>query len=110
VRQTFLFMLGAILTGCASQPGAMQASNNPHPINQPPITGGASALVFDAPITLGEPEIVVSRDDRGAAAFWGFEDQSSSAYDILTYNRTSTDRGDRYVQDSITEKTGVVQR
>ncbi len=96
----------------------MQSNNISHPItDQPitasarlPITGGASALAFDAPITLGEAQVDVSRSDRGAAAFWGYEQQTSSAYDIFTYNRISSDRGDRYAQDSITEKTGIVQR
>jgi hypothetical protein len=83
----------------------MQTSNIP-----PQMAVASAALVFDAPITLDEAPLDISRSDRGPAAFWGFDQQSTSAYDVFTYNRQSTDRGDRFVQDSYSEKTGIIQR
>jgi hypothetical protein len=83
----------------------MQTVNTPTP-----VAVSSAALVFDAPITLDDAPVDISRSDRGPAAFWGYDQQSTSAYDIVTYNRQSSDRGDRYVQDSYTEKTGTVQR
>ena len=105
VRRISSILAGVILTGCASQQPAMQAGNTP-----PAPVRTSAALVFDAPITFSEPEIDISRDDRGAAAFMGFDEGSTTSYDIFRYNRQSSDRGDRYVQDSITEKTGTLQR
>jgi uncharacterized protein YcfL len=105
VRKQLLILAGLILTGCASQQPAMQADNTP-----PAPARTSAALVFDAPITFSEPEIEISRDDRGAAAFMGFDEGSTVQYDTYSYDRQSTDRGDRYVQDSITEKTGTLQR
>jgi hypothetical protein len=99
-------MLGLVLTGCATQqPAVMPVSNTPQP-----ITGGSSALAFDVPITFSEPPIEISRDDRGPAAFMGFDQPSTSYYDTFSYNRQSSDRSDRYVQESVTERIGSIQR
>ena len=98
-------MAGILLTGCATQPPAMHTSN----VAQP-ITGGASALAFDAPITLGEAPIEISRSDRGPAAFMGYDQQSTSAYDTVSYNRQTSDHSDRYIEESYTETTGSIQR
>jgi hypothetical protein len=106
VRKIIFILAGVLLTGCATQPPVMQSSN----IAPPPTTGGSTALAFDAPITQGEPSIDISRDDRGPTAFLGFVDESTSVYDIFTLNRQSSDRSDRFFQDSYTEKTGTIRR
>jgi hypothetical protein len=105
VRNRLFILAGVILTGCATQQPAMRACNT-----APIIAHASAALVFDAPITFSEPEIDIPRDDRGAAAFMGFDDGSTTNYDIVSYSRQSSDRGDRYVQQAITEKTGSLQR
>jgi hypothetical protein len=106
VRNAIFILAGVLLVGCASQPAVMQSSN----ITPPQITGGSTALAFDAPITLGEPSIDISRDDRGPAAFLGFVDESVSSYDVFSFNRQASDRSDRFFQDSFTEKTGTIRR
>jgi hypothetical protein len=107
VLKIIFILAGALLAGCATEPPVMQTSNTTPP---QPITGGSAALVFDAPITLAEAPINISRDDRGPAAFLGFVDESVSSYDTFSFNRQSSDRSDRYFQDSFTEKTGTIRR
>ena len=99
-----LILAGLLLTGCAAQPPAMQTRNT-----APLLAHASAALVFDAPITFSQPPIDISRDDRGAAAFMGFDQGSTTVYDVFSFNRQSTDRSDHYVQDSITETVGTVE-
>ncbi len=104
VRKQFFILAGLLLTGCATQPPAMQTVNT-----VPVVNRASAALVFDAPITTSEPSIDISRDDRGATAFMGFDEGSTTQYDVFSYNR-QTERGDRYVQQEITERSGTLQR
>ncbi len=94
-----------MMTGCASQQPAMQTVT----IAQQPQYACA-AMAFDAPITLDQPAIDVSRADRGPAAFVGFEDINTSYYDVVNDDRQSTDRSDRFIRESVTERIGTTRR
>ncbi len=82
----------------------------------PPVTisqpagSAAAALVFDAPITLYQPYVDISRDDRGPAALVGYDEGATSTYDIISDNRLTTDRSNLYLRESVTEQTGAVHR
>src|SRR5580704_3830721 len=84
---TLIAILALTLAGCAShQPGA--ASNQPLANSQgsasAPQTGyspsPAAALAFDPPALAGSPRLDLSREDRGPAAFAGFEDETTTFY------------------------------
>jgi hypothetical protein len=108
VRYQLLLLAGLLLTGCATEQPAMQAGNMPQ------VTGSggtaASALAFDAPITLYAPYVDISRDDRGTVAVVGYEEGGTSYYDIVTDNRQTTDGSDQFVRESLTERVGVTHR
>lgn len=90
------------MTGCAAEQSAM-----PPVITQRPVSGASAALVFDVPITLTEPEVNISRDDRGQAALVGYEEGSVSNYSIVTDNRQTDDGSDDYVKESVTVRNGA---
>jgi starvation-inducible outer membrane lipoprotein len=79
---SFFMILAMALTGCASQPASVAPVQQAHiysPVN-------ATALVFDPPVLVGNPELDLSRDGRGPAAFEGFYDGTTSYYSISTYD------------------------
>ena len=94
-----------MLTGCAAQQPVMPAVIIP-----PAAEMASAALCFDAPITLDQPAINLSRATRGPAAFIGFESTSVSYYDIVSDNRESTGWGDGFVRESFTERVGSTHR
>ena len=93
------------MTGCAAQQPVL-----PVVTNSSASEVACAALVFDAPITLDEQPIDLSRSYRGPAAFVGYQDVSVSYYDVFTNNRESTGHGDRYYRDSFSEQTGSLSR
>ncbi len=70
----------------------------------------AAALAFDPPITLAEGPINISRDDRGPAALVGFEESSTTYYDIYSDNRQADDGSDRVVRESVSFREGQSSR
>jgi hypothetical protein len=105
VRNRILLLAAVLLTGCASSTPVVQTVNIP----SGPMYASA-ALAFDPPITLNQPELDLSRSNRGEAAFIGYEDVTTSYYDIYNDNRESTDLSDRFVRESVTERIGVTHR
>jgi len=67
------------LGGCASQP--MQPANV-SPLQQPHAYAPSNgpALAFDPPVLVGVDRIDLSRDDRQASAFAGFQDTQTTYY------------------------------
>jgi hypothetical protein len=98
-------LVGLVMTGCAANQPAM-----PVDITPPPDEGSAAALVFDVPITLDQAPIDLSRSNHGPAAFVGFDDSSTTYYDIVTDNRQSTDCGDQFARESLSERVGTSHR
>lgn len=105
MRNLTLILVGLLMTGCAAPQPAM-----PVVITAPPGEGTAAALVFDAPITFNQAPLDLSRSNHGPAAFLGFEDSSTTYYDIVTDNRTSTDCGDDFTRESVSERVGATHR
>jgi hypothetical protein len=98
-------LVAGMMTGCAAQqptmPAVTIASN---------VDVASAALVFDAPITLDQEPIELPRDIRGPAAFAGYQSTSTSYYDVFSYNRQSTGRGNFFYRDAVTEQVGTSER
>ena len=71
---------GMLLGGCASQPGDVSPSQQSHAYVDAPAT----ALAFDPPALAGMPQLDLSRDDRGVAAFAGFEEARTTYYSLIS--------------------------
>jgi hypothetical protein len=105
VRSYWLLLISLGLTGCA----ASQPALPPITTNSPPACG-AAALVFDVPITLDQAPIDLSRSNHGQAAFAGFDDSSTSYYDIVTDDRESSNCTDQFTRESVSERVGSTRR
>jgi len=67
-------------------------------------------LLFDPPLTRYSPPINLDRTGRGEAAFAGFEQTSTSTYDVWTYNNASTDGCDSYNRSANVDRSGTLTR
>ena len=105
VRYLTPILAASLLVGCASQKQTSTASQ----VSVPP-SRSASALAFDPPIALNSVAPDLSRDARGQAALVGFEEPSTSTYDVFTYNRQSSDYSDYYDQEAVSERVGTTHR
>lgn len=99
----------ALLVGCTSQRPA-QPARPVTPISTPVVPGSSSALLFDPPLTRVSPPIDLDRTGRGPAAFVGFEQATTSSYDVWTYNNESTDGCDDFNRATLVDKVGTVSR
>jgi hypothetical protein len=101
------------LGGCASQPQAVSQRQQPVP-RYAPATAGALAL--DPPVLAGSPRLDLSRDDRGPAAFAGFEDSSTTFYYLEVddwysdYNGGRDGLRDDFGRHASSESYGVIHR
>ena len=93
----------SLLVGCAAQPQQQAAA-------PAPLTHTSSALAFDPPIASAEQAPDLSRDQRGQAALLGFEEPTTSVYDVFTYNRQAGNYGSYYDKEAVTERTGATHR
>src|SRR5580698_2400123 len=100
-------MIGvSLVAGCASHPV-------PPDTTQPVSTlvpGAASALAFDPPLTLHQRPLELSRAGRGEAAFAGYEDSTTTYFDIWTDDRRTTDSTENYVREGYSEQVGSTRR
>jgi len=97
------------LVGCASQ-ATPSATPRSEALPQTPPPRTASALVFDPPIALSMAMPDLARENRGEAALVGFEEASTSTYDVFTYDRQSSDQSDYYDQEAVSERVGATHR
>lgn len=77
----------------------------------------AAALAFDPPVLAGMPQLDLSRDDRGTAAFAGFQDATTTYYFLQTndwYSGYSGGAGglrgnnpDYYQRQAVSETYGI---
>src|SRR5437879_5201510 len=88
MRQITSFILlfaSIVLVGCASH-GPTRATSNEigagdaavpasASIAQATTDDAAAVLVFDTPLTIGEPPVALAREDRQAGAFVGYQEQ-----------------------------------
>jgi hypothetical protein len=100
-------MLGAsLLAGCATQPVQTEAVR---PVSAGP-TASSAALAFDPPLTLNERPLDLSRAGRGEAAFAGYEDTTTTYFDVWTDDRQTTDFTNSYVREGYSEQVGSTRR
>jgi len=113
MRLWFLAALILALGGCASQPQAVSQPQQPAH-RYAPATAGALAL--DPPVLAGSPRLDLSRDDRGPAAFAGFEDSSTTFYSLEVddwysdYNSRHDGTRDDFERHATSESYGVIHR
>jgi len=112
----WLLVAGALaLGGCAAQtPTAVSPRQRPLGVY---TQASAAALVVDPPVLAGNPRLDLSRDDRGPAAFAGFEDSTTTVYYLgvddwySDYNGSGRD-GNRedFERHAVSETYGVIHR
>lgn len=104
-------LAASLLVGCASQPTpARSTAGRPAPVAavQPAPSPSSAGLAFDPPGSTRAPDPNLSREARGPTATNGIE-PATTKYDVSTYIQDTTDDGD-FSQQSVTERTGTVQR
>jgi hypothetical protein len=104
--------IGLLSGGCASQhKPTEQADATTQPaglVEYEPSSAGS--LVFDPPVTVGQPPLELSRDDRTPAAFVGYESQTATYFYLRIDDRSTSDFSDRYERRAVSEKVGVTYR
>jgi hypothetical protein len=106
--KAILMMIGvSLVAGCATQPVEQPVATQPVSTVVP---GGAAALAFDPPLTLNEQPLDLSRDGRGEAAFDGFEDTTTTYFDVWTDDRRTTDSSENFIREGYIEQVGSVRR
>ncbi len=112
--------LALALAGCASQPSGVSSVQQSHGYDD---SSSAPVLAFDPPAIAGMPQLDLSRDDRGAAAFVGFEDAQTTYYSLTNddwYSDFSGGGGggrfgrfqspDDYQRRAISQTSGIITR
>jgi hypothetical protein len=74
------------------------------------LGSASAALAFDPPIAMNVPPLDLSRESHGEAAFAGFEDTTTTLFDIRTDDRQTTDFSARFEREGFSEKIGSVRR
>jgi hypothetical protein len=97
----------ALVAGCAAHPA--QPVTTTQPVSTV-VPGGAAALAFDPPVTLYERPLNLDRTGRGEAAFAGYEDSTTTYFDIWTNDRRTTDLSENYVREGYSEQVGSTRR
>jgi len=108
--------LALALAGCASQPAGVLPVQQSHAYDDAP----AAVLAFDPPAVAGMPQLDLSRDDRGTAAFLGFEDARTTYYSLTSDDWYSDFAGggrfgrgaspDDYQRRAISQTSGTTTR
>src|SRR4051794_20587087 len=116
-----LLSLSIVLVGCASHErmqssrdgldaadAAMPASAS---IAQATTDEAAAALVFDTPLTIGEPPTALAREDRQPGAFVGYQEQTITSFWIqIDVRQTGSPNCDRYERRAFIVQTGTTYR
>lgn len=110
MRLSFIILLGLTLTGCETVPPVA-------PLQQPHayLPADAPALSFDPPALAGMPQLDLSRDGRGTAAFDGFASSQTTSYSLVTndwyddFLSNSGGRGGRYSNPNDYQRMAVTQ-
>jgi hypothetical protein len=108
----------ASVAGCASQAARNAPASEPV-ITAPEAQGAdedgaiAASLVFDPPLTIGEPPVALAREDRQAGAFVGYQEQTVTSFWIQIDDRqggSGNPRCDRYERRAFIVQTGATHR
>lgn len=113
MRSAALIIAGFLLTGCAvtHPPEARVAPTSASTFDgYDPVV--ASALVFPSPVQAPYPLEGLAREPRRASAFFGYDQQISETYVIVSDDRQGDWGwgGDGYQRESISAKVGTVSR
>jgi hypothetical protein len=104
-------IIGILLSGCAAQKHPSADASKPQPLAPPRYLPAASgSLVFDPPVTLGEPPLQLSREGRAPDAFVGYESTTATYFYLRVDDRQTSDAGNRYERRAISTKVGVTYR
>ena len=107
--------IGLLMAGCASQADHRAPSPDSASVAVAPIGDddtAATSLVFDPPLTIGEPPVILAREDRQAGAFVGYQEQTVTSFWIEIDDRQAggNPRCDRYERRAIIVQTGATYR
>lgn len=107
MRWGALIIFAALTVGCAAQ---KPVAENRYPIYREPAASGS--LAFDPPIARYTPPIDLSRDVRERAAFVGYDELSTTFYNIYTDDKQYLCGPDnsRYQRRAISERVGISYR
>jgi hypothetical protein len=114
----------SLLAGCVSQTSSVSRQQQTLPDHgysaRVYTSAPAAALAFDPPAIAGMPRLDLSREDRGPAAFVGFEDSSTTYFYLRTDDWYSDNSNggvgngiggngtrDNYQRRAVTETFGV---
>ena len=109
MNKVCLLLIALGLSGCAAAPSVPPAAL-PAVTTVAGSSCASAALVFDAPITFDQAPLDLSRANHGQAAFFGFDQGSTSYYDIVTDNREGSGHNNQYVRESVSERVGSTSR
>jgi hypothetical protein len=98
------------VTGCAMQSNTVSPEQQATSRVYAPAP--AAALAFDPPAIAGMPQLDLSRDGREAAAFVGYQDTTTTYYDLTQNDRQvlAGPDGSRLERQSVSETVGVSYR
>src|ERR1700722_13550286 len=106
MRNVWIIIAASLLGGCAAQPMQTEAVQ---PVSAAP-TASSAALAFDPPLTLSQRPLDLSRSGRGEAAFAGYEQTTTTYFDVWTDDRRTTDASENYVREAYVEQVGSNSR
>jgi hypothetical protein len=109
VKQIAAIVIALGLAGCAS--------TSKHGRSEPPALSEvvlqnkpAAALAFTPPITLGTPELDLSRNGREPEAFWGYTQGETQAYSVQQDDVQYTDPWSGAYREAFSERSGLLSR
>ena len=111
MRQIRVLMIAGIalagVAGCAHRPKEPVTPAAGKPIYE---DAPSASLVFSAPVTQGEPPVMLAREPREPAVFLGYDELSITSYYIRTDDRQSDDYTDRHYRRAVIQKSGISYR
>jgi hypothetical protein len=111
MRNTATLILLSLTVGCAAQsPAPETVATGRRPVVSGYADSAASALVFDVPLASRGPALDLSREDRQASAFIGYETGVATSFYLRSDDRQSDTWGDQIERRMLSAKTGVTYR
>ena len=111
MRICCIIIASVLLTGCAAQQAAVSADQQQQLDQRTYTPGPAAALAFDPPVLAGTPRMDLSRDDREQGAFAGYQDSTTTYYDLqLDDKQTGDPSDDRFTREATSETVSTNTR
>lgn len=98
-----------MLTGCATQPSSVSSDQQQQHVYS---NASAAALAFDPPVSAGTQQLDLSRDGREEAAYAGYQESSTTYYDLHQDDRqiVTDNSGGRMLREATSDTFGVSSR